>query len=111
MSANPGERQYLDLLGEVLAHCSHEDRLDSDGRQPERDVGGASASADLKIFYEERQGDLVELIDHDRISEETGIGREVVGGNRPSDGNRHVTEDYRSVPLVTHTASRLTCWR
>jgi hypothetical protein len=53
------------VVDEVLADRTDQHRSQPEVAQPEADVRGAPASADLEVVDEERQGDLVELV-HDQ---------------------------------------------
>ena len=57
--------------------------------EPERDVGRAAAPAHLEVVDQERQRDLVELVDDERVGELAGEGHQVVGGDGTGDDERH----------------------
>ena len=79
------------VVGEVLADRADEQRTLTEVGHAERDVRGDPAPADLQVRGEERQGDLVELLDDERVGEESVEGHEVVGGDGTGDGDLHST--------------------
>ena len=56
----------------------------------EGDVGRHSPAADLQVVDEEGQGDLVQLVDHERVGEPAREGHQVVGGNGSGDSDTHL---------------------
>ena len=53
-----------------------------------------AAAADLEVVDEEGQGDLVELLDDERVGEPAREGHQVVGGDGAGDGDLHARRTY-----------------
>ena len=84
------------VVGEVLAHRADQDRAQAELGHAERDVGGHPAPADLEVVDQERQRDLVELLDDELVGEPAREGHQVVGRDRTGDGDLHATTLRRS---------------
>ena len=63
--------------------------LQAEVAEPERDVRGDAAAADLQVVDEEGQRDLVQLLDDQGVGEPTGKAHQVVGGDGPGDSDAH----------------------
>ena len=87
--STPWRGQPGAVVVEVLTDGTDEHRVLAEVGHSERDVGRDPAAPDLQVVGEERQRDLVELLDDERVGEPASEGHQVVGGNGPGDRDLH----------------------
>ncbi len=92
------------VVGEVLAGGADQHRTQAQATESEGHVGGHAASPDLEVVDEERQGDLVELVDDEGVGELPTEGHQMVGRDGSGDQQGHGTEPYPRVAMGVPTS-------
>ena len=89
VAVDPVPLQPGAVVGEVLPRRTDQHRAQAELGQPERDVAGAATAADLEVVDQERDGELVQLLDDERVGELAAEAHQVVGGDGARDQQRH----------------------
>jgi hypothetical protein len=98
------------VVGEVGSDRPDEHRAQAQAPHAEGDVGGDPSPPDLEVLDEEGQGDLVELVRHERVGEPPRERHEVIGRDGTSDEDGHDRRPYRLAPNPSATPASGESW-